>query len=245
MRRPGLEDYGDVWRFLPVLDPGVEAVLSRDLDSRLTAREAAAVTQWLEETSLPFHVMRDHPQHRTAIPAGMWGARRVGGHRDIVTSMQRLLRDVRLENKLHLLYNLQSHARPRAVPGTRAATRSCWRSGCGRVSGGGAVFTTPTAAATCAARPRLTGHRSPRGDSGARTTSWGRRGAWRSLETVLESVGLGSIRAGPSAESCHGSRNYRAHIKHPSKHINHQKAIKNNSNPAYSYSLSYRLFKYG
>ena len=238
MRHPGLEEYGDVWRFLPVLDPGVEAVLSRDLDSRLTAREAAAVTQWLEETSLPFHVMRDHPQHRTAVPAGMWGARRVAGHRDIVTSMQRLLRDVRLENKFHLLYNLLCHARPRAVRGTRAATRSCWRSGCGRVSGGGAVFTTPTAAASCAARPPLTGHRSPRGDSEARTTSWGRRGAWRSLGSVLESVGLGTIRTGPAAEFFHDSRNYCAHIKH-------QKAIKKKSKPAFSYSLSYRLFKYG
>ena len=96
VRHPGLEEYGDVWRFLPVLDPGVEAVLSRDLDSRLTAREAAAVTQWLEETSLPFHVMRDHPMHGTEILGGMWGARLDTGHRDQLRgAMERLLASVR------------------------------------------------------------------------------------------------------------------------------------------------------
>ena len=49
---------GDIWRFLPVFDPGVSVMVSRDMDSLLTSREAQAVTQWLEETSLPFHVMR-------------------------------------------------------------------------------------------------------------------------------------------------------------------------------------------
>ena len=57
--------FGMVWRFLPLLDPRVDVMVSRDLDSRLGSREVAAVTQWLEQdTSLPFHVMRDHPQVR-------------------------------------------------------------------------------------------------------------------------------------------------------------------------------------
>ena len=41
-----------------MFDPGVSVMVSRDMDSLLTSREAQAVTQWLEETSLPFHVMR-------------------------------------------------------------------------------------------------------------------------------------------------------------------------------------------
>ena len=45
------------WRFLPVLDPLVAAMVSRDLDARLTTREAAAVMDWIKST-LPFHVMR-------------------------------------------------------------------------------------------------------------------------------------------------------------------------------------------
>ena len=32
-----------LWRFLPTLDAQVEVMMSRDLDSRLTEREAAAV----------------------------------------------------------------------------------------------------------------------------------------------------------------------------------------------------------
>ena len=50
-------------------------MLSRDTDSRLTSREAIAVDQWLQSGKL-FHVMRDHPEHNTAILGGMWGARK-------------------------------------------------------------------------------------------------------------------------------------------------------------------------
>jgi hypothetical protein len=34
----------------------------------------AAVNEWLN-SSLPFHIMRDHPDHGTYILGGMWGAR--------------------------------------------------------------------------------------------------------------------------------------------------------------------------
>ena len=37
-----------MWRFLPTLDPQVSLFLSRDLDSRISAREVAAVTEWLQ-----------------------------------------------------------------------------------------------------------------------------------------------------------------------------------------------------
>ena len=40
----------------------VDVVLSRDLDSRLTSREAAAVGEWLDTPNSSLHVMRDHPQ---------------------------------------------------------------------------------------------------------------------------------------------------------------------------------------
>lgn len=36
------------WRFLPPLDPQVSVFLCRDLDSRISAREVAAVTEWLQ-----------------------------------------------------------------------------------------------------------------------------------------------------------------------------------------------------
>ena len=66
-----------IWRFLPSLDPQVSVFLSRDLDSRITAREVAAVTEWLQ-SDRPLHAMRDHPSHRAAVMAGAWGATRSG-----------------------------------------------------------------------------------------------------------------------------------------------------------------------
>ena len=35
----------------------------------------AAVKEWLDDTKLSGHVIRDHPQHGAVIPAGMWGFR--------------------------------------------------------------------------------------------------------------------------------------------------------------------------
>ena len=74
--------FGMLWRFIPMIDPTVAVMASRDLDSRLTSRETAAVNQWLEETRFPFHVMRDNPHHGTEILGGMWGARMDTGHRE-------------------------------------------------------------------------------------------------------------------------------------------------------------------
>ena len=62
------------WRFLPTLDPQVDIFLCRDLDSRISAREVAAVAEWLE-SGQPIHSMRDHPAHTTPILGAAWGAR--------------------------------------------------------------------------------------------------------------------------------------------------------------------------
>ena len=51
----------------------VDILLSRDLDSRFTAREVSAVKEWRENSSLPVHSMRDHPGHGTGLLAGLWG----------------------------------------------------------------------------------------------------------------------------------------------------------------------------
>ena len=49
-------------------------VVSRDLDSALTLRERSAVDAWLTSNKA-FHVMRDHPKHRSPLMGGMWGFR--------------------------------------------------------------------------------------------------------------------------------------------------------------------------
>ena len=65
---------GMFWRFCAASDDGVEVMISRDTDSRLTVRESHAVKEWLESDK-NFHIMRDHPYHRTEILGGMWGVR--------------------------------------------------------------------------------------------------------------------------------------------------------------------------
>jgi hypothetical protein len=62
------------WRFRPAGEDDVEVMLSRDTDSRLGARERAAVDEWLA-SDRDFHVMRDHWWHETSILAGLWGVR--------------------------------------------------------------------------------------------------------------------------------------------------------------------------
>ena len=87
---------GELWRFVPLVDPQVSVMVSRDLDSRLTAREQAAVEDWLE-TGLTFHVMRDNPHHGAVILAGMFGARLDTGDRKLFHSgMEKIFQDVRL-----------------------------------------------------------------------------------------------------------------------------------------------------
>ena len=73
MKKPG-DWTGMFWRFEAVSDPDVDVMISRDCDSRITAREVAAVKQWIESESM-FHIMRDHPHHATEILGGMWGVR--------------------------------------------------------------------------------------------------------------------------------------------------------------------------
>lgn len=63
---------GLFWRFEPVFEAGVEACISRDCDSRLNPREAAAVNEWLA-SGKKLHTMRDHYEHIVPILGGMWG----------------------------------------------------------------------------------------------------------------------------------------------------------------------------
>ena len=69
---PGIGDLnaqfpvGRFWRFQVLADPTVEMFGSRDSDSFLSEREAAAVSAWLRSGE-QFHVMRDGPFHRSGV----------------------------------------------------------------------------------------------------------------------------------------------------------------------------------
>jgi hypothetical protein len=81
---PNVGVHGMFWRFLAASDQQADAIIFRDCDSRLNAREASAVASWLA-SGRRFHVMRDHPHHADwPMLGGMWGVR--GG---VVDNMER------------------------------------------------------------------------------------------------------------------------------------------------------------
>lgn len=60
------------WRFMACLDTDVDVVLSRDVDARLSLREAEAHQEFME-SDYNFHIIRDHPTgHGYLISAGMF-----------------------------------------------------------------------------------------------------------------------------------------------------------------------------
>ena len=60
------------WRFMACLDTDVDVVLSRDVDARLSLREAEAHQEFLD-SKFNFHIIRDHPTgHQYLISAGMF-----------------------------------------------------------------------------------------------------------------------------------------------------------------------------
>lgn len=65
---------GMYWRFLVADDQEVDVFIVRDTDSRISKREEAAVSAWLDSDKL-LHVMRDHPHHKYKILGGMWGCK--------------------------------------------------------------------------------------------------------------------------------------------------------------------------
>tara|TARA_R100000315_G_C5227186_1_gene138206 strand:- start:830 stop:1699 length:870 start_codon:yes stop_codon:yes gene_type:complete len=75
MQEENLGTYGMFWRFYPIDDEDVEFMISRDVDSRLSAREKHAVDEWIA-SGKSFHVMRDHPYHNLPVQGGMWGIRK-------------------------------------------------------------------------------------------------------------------------------------------------------------------------
>lgn len=64
-----------MWRFEAIDDPAVEIMMSRDTDTRIWEREVISVNEWLKSDKL-FHIMRDHPFHKSVIMAGMFGTRK-------------------------------------------------------------------------------------------------------------------------------------------------------------------------
>ena len=67
--------HGMFRRFFVADDVSVDRFIIRDSDSRLNARDAFAVADWVE-SDYEVHTVRDHPNHQRLLNGGMWGATR-------------------------------------------------------------------------------------------------------------------------------------------------------------------------
>ena len=67
--------HGMFRRFFVADDVNVDRFIIRDSDSRLNARDAFAVADWVE-SDYEVHTVRDHPNHQRLLNGGMWGATR-------------------------------------------------------------------------------------------------------------------------------------------------------------------------
>jgi hypothetical protein len=65
---------GTMWRFLALDDPEADAVICRDADSLLNARDAGWIGTWMC-SGLPFHIVRDYFSHCELMLAGLFGVR--------------------------------------------------------------------------------------------------------------------------------------------------------------------------
>jgi FkbM family methyltransferase len=88
------------WRFQAASD--AKRFCARDIDSRLSKREAAAVEEWVQ-SGKQFHVMRDHPSHsKYAMSGGMWCSTTIPNIEKLLTDVrnQAYLQDMNFLNKV-------------------------------------------------------------------------------------------------------------------------------------------------
>ena len=75
------------YRFLVADDASVDRYIIRDTDSRLNARDAIAVQEWIL-SKRPIHIVRDHVNHCIPMNGGMWG-----GVKGAIHNMKQLIHD--------------------------------------------------------------------------------------------------------------------------------------------------------
>jgi hypothetical protein len=88
-----------LWRFLALDDPEVEVTIFRDCDSRVGARDARAVQEWLN-SGKPMHRMHECKQHWNAqVMGGMWGMRNmyIAGVQQSIAQYLQVYRQIRNE----------------------------------------------------------------------------------------------------------------------------------------------------
>ena len=98
------------WRFMAMADEDVDVVLSRDVDARLSLREAEAHQEFME-SEFNFHIIRDHPTgHGYLISAGMF-AMKTKKYRELMHNMltQHEFRDEYMADQNFMTYQIYPH----------------------------------------------------------------------------------------------------------------------------------------
>jgi|LauGreDrversion4_2_1035121.scaffolds.fasta_scaffold350434_2 hypothetical protein len=63
------------FRYFPIDNKEVDICIIRDADSRVNDRDDACIKEFIESDKL-YHIIRDHPNHKHLIMAGMWGIKK-------------------------------------------------------------------------------------------------------------------------------------------------------------------------
>ena len=65
-----------IYRFFAIDEPNVDIMFVRDADSRIHWKDRWAIREFLNNPRALLHIIRDNPQHATAIMGGLWGIRK-------------------------------------------------------------------------------------------------------------------------------------------------------------------------
>lgn len=66
-----------IHRFFAIDEPEVDIMLVRDADSRVHWKDRWAIREFLNTPDVKVHIIRDNPEHATAIMGGLWGMRKI------------------------------------------------------------------------------------------------------------------------------------------------------------------------
>jgi hypothetical protein len=68
-----------IHRFFAIDEPEVDTMFVRDADSRIHWKDRWAIREFLNTPDAKVHIIRDNPEHATAIMGGLWGMRKIEG----------------------------------------------------------------------------------------------------------------------------------------------------------------------
>lgn len=68
-----------IHRFFAIDEPEIDIMFVRDADSRVHWKDRWAIREFLNHPTAKFHIIRDNPEHATAVMGGLWGMRKIEG----------------------------------------------------------------------------------------------------------------------------------------------------------------------